>query len=69
MVDALGGWCIVAKCCWYLLAIQGSSMVMRIILFIGAMLWYIISLINNPYMIIIKWELDQNREGRTMDKF
>jgi hypothetical protein len=39
---------------------------MRIILFTGAMLCYVISLINDPYMIIIKWELAQNKKGKEL---
>jgi hypothetical protein len=35
-------------------AIQGSAMGMRIMLFTGDMLCYVITLINNPYMIYAK---------------
>ena len=54
LIWQMGGWCIVAKCCWYLLAIQGSAMGMRVMLFTGVMLCYVITLITNPYMIYAK---------------
>jgi hypothetical protein len=45
---------------------------MRIMLFTGAMLCYVITLINNPYMIYAKdnkMGASSKQKGKTMDKF